>query len=49
MHDPETFRQAIDVGVKARRRADGVVIVTATVTNVGAGHYYDQRWPLATP
>ncbi len=39
VHDPETFRQAIDVGVKARRRADGVVIVTATVTNVGAGHY----------
>jgi hypothetical protein len=39
VHDPETFRQALDVDVRARRRADGVVIVAATVTNVGAGHY----------
>ena len=39
VHDPETFRQGIDVAVRARRTAGGDVIVTATVTNVGAGHY----------
>ena len=39
IHDPETFRQGIDVDVRARRTGDGDVVVTATVTNVGAGHF----------
>ena len=39
VHDPDTFRQGIDVGVRAQRTAAGVVVATATVTNIGAGHY----------
>jgi mono/diheme cytochrome c family protein len=39
VHDPETFRQGIDVAARARRTATGDVVVRATITNVGAGHY----------
>src|SRR5262249_24957618 len=39
IHDPETFRQGIDVAARARHTAGGDVVVTATVTNIGAGHY----------
>jgi hypothetical protein len=39
IHDPETFRQGIDVAARIRRTASGDVIATASVTNVGAGHY----------
>ena len=40
VHDPETFRQGIDLDVIAGRSADsGVVSVRARVSNVGAGHF----------
>ncbi|HVV85505.1 MAG TPA: hypothetical protein VHE35_20740, partial [Kofleriaceae bacterium] len=38
VHDPDTFRQGIAVDARARRDAAGAVAVTATVTNIGAGH-----------
>lgn len=40
VHDPETFRQGIELDVIAGRGArSGAVSVRARVTNVGAGHY----------
>ncbi|MCA9679520.1 MAG: hypothetical protein KC464_31100, partial [Myxococcales bacterium] len=38
VHDPDTFRQGIDVEAIAARGATGVVSVRARVRNVGAGH-----------
>lgn len=39
VHDPETFRQGIDVAAVAARGSDGTVTARARVTNIGAGHY----------
>jgi mono/diheme cytochrome c family protein len=40
VHDPETFRQGIDVAtVTGRNARSGAVSVRVRVTNVGAGHY----------
>jgi hypothetical protein len=39
VHDPDTFRQGIDVDAIAARGSSGVVSVRARVTNSGAGHY----------
>lgn len=40
VHDPETFRQGIEVeAIAGRSRATGAVSVRARITNVGAGHY----------
>lgn len=38
VHDPETFRQGIQLTAETHRRA-GTVTAVATLTNVGAGHY----------
>ena len=38
IHDPATFRQAIQLSGSARRRA-GSITAVATLTNIGAGHY----------
>jgi mono/diheme cytochrome c family protein len=40
VHDRETVAQAVAVDGKAERRADGVVTVTVTIDNVGAGHHF---------
>ncbi len=39
VHDPATFRQAMQLAAYAQRRSDGSVDVRVTVRNVGAGHY----------
>ncbi len=39
IHDPETFRQGIEVTHIAGRSASGTVSVRVRVKNVGAGHY----------
>ncbi|ACY18863.1 c-type cytochrome [Haliangium ochraceum] len=40
IHDPETFRQGIELDtIAARSNSTGAVSVRARVTNVGAGHY----------
>lgn len=39
VHDPETFRQGIELETIAGRSGSGTVSVRARVTNVGAGHY----------
>ena len=40
VHDPDTFRQGIDVDTLARRSpGTGTVTVRTRITNVGAGHY----------
>ena len=39
VHDPETFRQGVEVDAVTRRNQAGVVSVRVRVTNAGAGHY----------
>ncbi len=39
VHDPDTFRQGIDLDVIAGRSASGTVSVRARLSNVGAGHF----------
>jgi mono/diheme cytochrome c family protein len=39
VHDRDTVRQGIRVGARAHRSANGVVTVSATLANIGAGHY----------
>ncbi|HTM22436.1 MAG TPA: c-type cytochrome, partial [Kofleriaceae bacterium] len=38
VHDPDSFRQAIDVQAWATRAADGAIEVRARLRNAGAGH-----------
>jgi mono/diheme cytochrome c family protein len=38
VHDPQTFRQGIQLTATAHRKG-GAVTAVATVTNIGAGHY----------
>jgi hypothetical protein len=39
VHDPATFRQAIELTGTARRAEGGQVTVLASLKNIGAGHY----------
>lgn len=39
VHDPETFRQGLALTGRVERTAQGAVVASAIVTNVGAGHY----------
>jgi mono/diheme cytochrome c family protein len=39
VHDPATFRQGFSISASARAGKDGTVAATASLRNVGAGHY----------
>ena len=39
IHDPETFRQGVEVSAVTRRDSSGTVSVRVKLKNIGAGHY----------